>query len=300
MNTNPIDIDVLCVGHACYDLIFQVDHHPAADEKIFAEQHQACGGGPTANGAVAVSRLGFKAAFAGFLGTDLYGDRHLSEFQQENIDTTLLIRGHQPTPVSIILVKPDGTRALVNYKGETRPLSRHSLDFTRLDFKTVLFDGHEPEISVELATYCTQQQIPMVLDAGSIHKGTLALMDKVDYLVCSEKFARQFAGTPEAALSILAEKAPVVIITLGQDGLIWKTATQQGQFRAFNITAMDTTGAGDAFHGAFSAAIADNMRLDDALYYASATGALCCTKIGARTGLPDGNELTQFLNTYRL
>jgi sulfofructose kinase len=295
MNTDSASIDVLCVGHACYDLIFQVNHHPQADEKIFAEQHHACGGGPAANAAVAVSRLGFKAAFAGYLGNDLYGDQHRIEFTEEQVDTQLLIRGNNPTPVSVVLVKPDGKRALVNYKVDTLPLPKQSLDFSQLQCKTVLFDGHEAEISLELAEFCQKNAIPMVLDAGSVHPGTLALMDKVDYLICSEKFAHHFAETAEQALNILAKHAPVVVITQGEQGLIWKNNVQEGYLPAFPVKAIDTTGAGDAFHGAFAAAITDNKPLIESLRYASAVAALCCTKIGARTGLPHRNEVNAFL-----
>ena len=88
-------IDVLCVGHASYDLIFSVPYHPQADEKIVADHFTGCGGGPAANAAVCISRLGLKAGFAGFLGRDLYGDKHQLELSQEGVDTFYLVRGHQ-------------------------------------------------------------------------------------------------------------------------------------------------------------------------------------------------------------
>jgi len=295
MNSNASHIDVLSVGHACYDLIFQIDHHPATDEKIFAEQHHSCGGGPAANAAIAVSRLGYKAAFAGYLGNDFYGDQHVQELRQDNVNYQLLARGDNPTPVSVILVKPDGKRALINYKGQTKALAQGSVDFNHLRFKTVLFDGHEPHISVELAEYCKRHAIPTVLDAGSAHTGTLDLMNRVDYLVCSEKFARHFANSPEQALKILSQHAAVVIITLGEHGLIWQNHNQHGRLPAFEVNAIDTTGAGDAFHGAFAAAIAQKTPFLDTLHYASAVAALCCTKIGARTGMPTKTEVEAFL-----
>lgn len=295
----PDNIDVLCVGHACYDLIFSVDHHPSADEKIFARDCNGCGGGPAANAAVEVSRLGFKSAFAGYLGNDLYGDHHWQELFENQVDTTLIIRGNNPTPLSTILVKPDGKRALINYKGKTKPLPKNAIDFTNLSSKTVLFDGHEPELSPALAKYCHEQNIATVLDAGSIHKGTLALMNKVDYLVCSEKFALQFANDEQSALSSLSEKAPTVVITLGENGLIWQSGQEKGSLPAFPITAIDTTGAGDAFHGAFTAAIATQMSWHDTLTYASAAGALCCIKTGARQGLATKRELQAFLQHHQ-
>ena len=281
-----MNVDVLCVGHASYDLVFSVDHHPAADEKISADGFVGCGGGPAANAAVTVARLGLKSSFAGYLDQDIYGERHFQEFREFGVHTDLIIRGSYPTPLSTVLVKPDGTRALINYKGETRPLHSAAVDFSTVTPKVVLFDGHEPHLSLSLLEYTKNKNIPSVLDAGSVHEGTLALMKEVDYLVCSEKFARQFAGDEESALALLAEMSPNVVITLGERGLIWRCGQDHGILSAFAVTAIDTTGAGDAFHGAFAAAISLRMNWLDSLWYASAAGALCCTKIGARTGLP--------------
>lgn len=290
MIDDPIPIDVLCVGHACYDLIFSVPSHPSEDEKIFANGFINCGGGPAANAAVAVSRLGRKAAFAGYLGRDLYGEKHLQELNENSVDASLIVRGSDPTPVSVVLVKPDGKRALINYKSETRPLPAKAVDFSGVQPKVVLFDGHEPYISVELAERLCSDNIPMVLDAGSLHEGTQDLMEKVDYLVCSEKFAVQFAGTIGQALSRLAEVSPAVVITLSERGLIWRKGNEQGALPAFAVASIDSTGAGDAFHGAFAAAVAAGMDWPDILRYASAAGALCCTKMGARQGLPFKKE----------
>ncbi len=254
--TSHAIIDVLCVGHASYDLIFSVPYHPAADEKIVADNFTGCGGGPAANAAVCISRLGLKAAFAGFLGNDLYGEKHLSELSQEKVNTRFVVRGSSPTPLSVILVKPDGKRALINYKGTTKTIPANSLDFSGTLPKVILFDGHQPELSVSLLEIVSELSIPTVLDAGSLHAGTEKLMDKVDYLVCSEKFAQQIAGDEQTALAQLADKAPCVVITLGDKGLIWKSGNTTGSFPAFPVQAVDTTGAGDAFHGAFATALA--------------------------------------------
>jgi len=285
-----MNVDVLCVGHASYDLVFSVAHHPAEDEKIFAEDFVGCGGGPAANAAVTVSKLGFIASFAGYLGQDFYGENHFRELLEYGVHTDLIIRGSSPTPLSTVLVKPDGNRALINYKGETRPLPSGTIDFSPVTPKVVLFDGHEPHLSIPLLERTQSEDIPTVLDAGSVHDGTLALMERVDYLVCSEKFARQFAGDEETALARLAEVSPAVVITLGEKGLIWQRGQERGAMSAFPVTAIDTTGAGDAFHGAFAAAVSSRMNWLDVLRYAGAAGSLCCTKTGARSGLPSREE----------
>ena len=144
-------IDVLCVGHAAYDLTFAVPHHPAPDEKAFATSLTSCGGGPAANAAVTVAKLGGCSAFAGYLGQDIYGDLHLAELQEAGVDTTLVVRGTSPTPLSVIWAKPDGQRSLVNYRGETRPLSK-----TSEVFRDVLLSPTSEVWVAGAAVYCAR------------------------------------------------------------------------------------------------------------------------------------------------
>jgi len=291
----PERVDVLCVGHASYDLVFAIPHHPAADEKLFADAHLNCGGGPAANAAVTVARLGYRAAFAGYLGHDLYGQLHAAELDAEGVDTCCLARGAAPTPVSVVLVKPDGSRALVCHKGATAVLEADAVDLAALDARVLLFDGHEPNLSAALLA----RPVPKVLDAGSLNPGTEALMSRVDYLVSSEKFARQWLGEdhPERALQRLADIAPAVVITLGERGLIWRASGETGRLPAFPIEPMDTTGAGDALHGAFAAGLAAGLDWLDLLRYAAAAGAACCEVLGARPGLPDVARLNRWFHS---
>ena len=293
-----LELDVLCIGHASYDLVFSLAVHPQADEKTVADGLLACGGGPAANAAVMVSKLGLRAGFCGYLGQDVYGDSHLLELSDQQVDASLVVRGLNPTPLSAVLVKPDGKRALINYKGATCALPADSVDFSRAQAKVVLFDGHEAPISLTLLQTLQGGNVPTLLDAGSWHDGTRLLMDKVDYLVCSEKFATQFSGDAQSALQELAAFSPAVVITLGERGLIWRRGQDSGVLAAPPLTAIDTTGAGDAFHGAFAAGLAINLSWPDLLAYASAAGGLCCTQLGARTGLPERSAVLGLLGSW--
>ena len=273
-------VDVLCVGHASYDLVFSVAHHPAENEKTVADNLLSCGGGPAANASVQVAKLDFSAAFAGYLGRDVYGELHYQELLTHGVNTDCIVRGDSPTPLSAVIVKPDGNRALINYKGDTQVLAADAIDFSIIQPKVILFDGHEPNISVPLAEQARLLGIPTVLDAGSVHTGTLALMGLVDYLVCSEKFALQLKGDEHSALAYLAILSPCVVITLGESGLIWQRGAETGALPALTINALDTTGAGDAFHGAFAAAVAAGFDWLTVLRYASVAGHCVVPKWG--------------------
>jgi len=300
-DVRSVPVDVLCVGHASYDLTFSVSRHPEADEKTTASAFVSCGGGPAANAAVVVTRLGRKSAFAGYLSNDVFGEWHMRELEQAGVDCRLIVRGEAPSPLSTVLVKPDGQRALVNYR-QSDPLPEESIDFSNLHPEVILFDGHEPHISQSLAARARSQGIPTVLDAGSLHAGTEALMTRVDYLVCSEKFARQFSGQADTgkSLDLLSSHAPNVVITLGESGIVWKREGMKGNLPAFKVDAVDTTGAGDAFHGAFAAALAEGLPWLDILRLASAVAALSCAGLGARSSLPTRENVNLLLSNNHL
>lgn len=294
--SGAVKVDVLCAGHASWDLILTVDHHPGPDEKCFASALTGAGGGPASNAAVTVARLGGRAAFAGRLGEDHYGRLHLEELRAEGV-IPIVVQGGGATPLSVILVKPDGRRTVVTHKEDTPSPDAGSLDFSKLEPTAALFDGHEMAISSILASYAARRRIPMVLDAGSVHGGTVELARAVDFLIASEKFARDFTGEsdPVKAVAKLAETAPFAAVTLGARGCVWRGREGAGALPAIPVDAVDTTGAGDIFHGAFALEIARGAKPVAALELASAAAALGCAKLGARAGIPTRKELDAFL-----
>ncbi len=292
-------LDVLCVGHAAFDLTFSVDRHPGPDEKMAAGALGACGGGPAANAAVAAARFGCRAAFAGYLGNDDFGGRHFDELVEAGVDTRWIVRGAAPTPLSASIVKPGGARALVNFRSSTPPLSADAVDLSGCRPTVVLFDGHEPFLSAALAERFRSRGVFTLLDAGSVHDGTRTLAGRVDYLVASETFARDYTGKSDAekAAADLAKIAPVAVVTRGGRGLVWKSGLQAGRIAAFSVDAADTTGAGDVFHGVLAACIAAGKEWDWSLRCASAAAALCCTRLGARSSVPSRKEILAFLRS---
>ena len=307
MNDNPdlagLQVDLLCLGIACYDLIFSVDRHIGPDEKMKASDLTACGGGIAANAAMTGARLGYSVAFAGYLGRDMYGDRHLDELNAAGVNIELVARGEWPTSLSAIFVKPDGARALVNYGLGREMPGELELTLEHCRPRAVLVDGHYLAAAGPLVAGARAAGIPTVLDGDTLHQGSKTLMEMVEFLVVSEHFARQFSGREdvEEALTQLSCCAPSTIITLGERGLCWRNRADSrfgagfGSYPAFAVAAEDTTGAGDAFHGAFAAGLSRGMQWEDLLRFASAVGALCCTRKGARLGIPTGAEVAAFL-----
>lgn len=296
-------LDVLCVGHASFDITMSVSHHPGSDEKMPGDAIMLGGGGPAANAAVQVVRLDGSAGFCGYLGHDIFGEKHIDELVHEGVDTGLTVRGGHTSPISQILAKPNGSRSVVNFKGDTPWLPADAVEVRRIEAlapSVILFDGHEPLLSEGICTWAKENNIPTVLDAGSLHRGTRELASRVDYLIASEKFARQFCAEDklENCLISLSEHAPNVVVTCGADGLIWHHGDRTGKLPAYAIECLDSTGAGDAFHGAFALAVVRDMSWTEALRFSSAAGALACMQIGARAALSDTTALARLLNEY--
>jgi sulfofructose kinase len=289
--------DVLCVGHACYDLIFAVDHHPTADEKARAQAFLSCGGGTAANAAMTAALLGARTAFVGYLGSDIYGDQHMAELQAAGVDTSLVVRGDAATPISAIFVKPDGARSIVNYKGDTNGLTATDVEVRSVRPKVLLFDGHQPALALSLADWAQDLRMTTVLDADTVNEGNVELLRRCTVVAASERFAHDFTGaaTPQQGMAALAKVAGAVMVTLGERGLIWQRGAETGALPAFSVEVVDTTGAGDAFHGALAAGLAAGLDWLPLLRYASAAGALCCTKHGARIGIPTAEEVAALL-----
>jgi sulfofructose kinase len=281
-------VDVLCVGYACVDINFDASHHPTADEKLRATNMHTCGGGPAANAAMTIARLGGTARLSGYLGNDAFGDAQLREFAADNVLADVLHRGDAPTPVAAVTIKPNGQRSIIDYRASSAIAPEDTISLSTHPAKVLLIDGHQPLLSLALIEEARMLGIPTVLDAGSVNDGTMLLFNKVDYLITSEKFARHYSGedAPRTALAALDGAAPFIACTWGADGVYWQDEYGQHHTPAFDIDPVDTTGAGDAFHGAFALGLAEGLPPKQNMRRASATGALTCLKAGARSALP--------------
>ena len=297
MADHSISLDVLSVGYACVDINFNTPHHPSSDEKVRALSMHSCGGGPAANAAVAVARLGGRAGFSGYLGKDPFGDSHLRELMEEGVTTSGVYRGEAPTPVASVTIKPGGERSIVDYRSPSAIVPEDAIRLSDYNPKVLLVDGHQPLLSAQLINEARQVGCPSILDAGSVHDGTRLLFNKVDYLITSEKFAREFSGEddPRTALASLDGTAAFVAVTWGADGVYWQDASGQHHMPAFDIDPIDTTGAGDAFHGAFALGLAKQLKPNQNLRRASATAALTCLQKGARTAFPKRERVDALL-----
>ncbi len=299
-------VEVLCIGHAAYDINMYLSEYPAENSKAETLDNLECGGGPAANAACLLSQWGIKTAFAGVVGNDLYGWKIDYEFRTARVDRKLLeFRDGHATPLSIILVNTkSASRTVINRKSETSPYHPDPERLAKMRPMYLLFDGHELEASLDALK--AFPDAVSVLDAGSLRPGTKALASKVDYLIASERFACQVSGLASlnsdeecaVALEALLSISPgTVAITLGERGLVFVHEDRLARLPAFEAEAVDTTGAGDVFHGAFVYGLITNMDFQGCLSLGSTAAAASITKRGGRTSIPTIEELQQFIAT---
>lgn len=295
------NVDVLSVGFACIDINFVTKTHPARREKVKSHQMNACGGGPASNAALTIARLGGKTRFHGYIGDDGFGRAHVRELHTDGVLIDTILRGKAPTPIASITIKPDGARSIVSYRDPKAVSKEDSISLKQHPAKALLLDGHQAALSIRLAKEARTLGIPIILDAGSINEGTEALHNQADYLVASAKFAYHLTGItdPYRALEAMKGNAPFWAVTSGADGIYWQTdkSTTPLHMEAFKIEARDTTGAGDAFHGAFALGVAQNLPIVENIRRASACGALTCLRIGARNSLPTLREVENLMTS---
>jgi sugar/nucleoside kinase (ribokinase family) len=287
-------VSALCIGQAAWDLCFIVDGYPAENSKAETDLLVESGGGPAANAAWLLASWDVPTALAALVGEDDYGRRVLGELQPAGVDCRLLeLRPSYLTPLSgIITNRANGSRTVINRKHPVGKLTLSHDALSGLNPRLLLFDGHELEAS--LAAMQAFPSAITVLDAGSLRDGTRELSRRVDYLVCSQRFAMQVTGEQHVSAHwqkcvrrVRELNGKVAVVTLGEQGLAFDDGREQGRLPALPVKAVDTTAAGDIFHGAFAYALLRHLGLGQALRLATTAAGLSVQKFGGRPSVPE-------------
>ena len=301
-----MNYEVVGLGQCCIDYLGAVEQYPDINEKEEVNNLTIQGGGPVATAMVTLSRLGASTAFIGKISDDYFGGLIKDGLTSEsvNIDHIIVEKGKRSQFAFIVIEKETGKRTVLWSRATVTPLSAYELNRNVISTANVLLlDGLEEESSMVAAEYAREAGVKIVVDAGSMREGALALVSLSDYFIASNDFARQFscADDPKAvAIELLGLGAKTVIVTLGEKGSI--CVTPEGFFYqpAFKVNAVDTTGCGDVFHGAFIFGLLQKWDLNETIRFASATAALKCREIGGRTAIPDLREVEKFLENDNL
>jgi sugar/nucleoside kinase (ribokinase family) len=265
------------------------------------EDYLMQGGGVAATATVAASRLGARTAFCGRVGGDRMGEFVLEEFQREGVNTdNIFVAPDGRTPVSVIHVDVEtGSRTMYFYPGDGLGSPLEMIPSEKISSaRVLLIDGSWYEGALKAAQIAKESGTKIV--AGMrVSRANLELVRLVDALIVNEWIARELAKDRglEFALEGLAELGPeIVAITMGERGCLFMMNGTPRHMPAFKVDVMDTTGAGDAFHGALAFALIKRWDLLRCFEFASAVAAINCTKLGGRTGLPSYDQVMEFLS----
>lgn len=294
---------IMCVGQSAYDITLPLDHYPIENKKVRVENKVECGGGSASNCAYLLSKWGMETYFAGVIGNDYYGNQIKNEYEKVGVNTKYLqVSDEYKTTSSYIIANTStGTRTILTNRDKNIKMNPVAIEDT---FDYILFDGYEKEFAMELIK--SNPNAITILDAGSLKEATVELANVVDYVVCSHDFAEDYSGVKidyddftsivEAYQELKKKLKGNVIITLESLGCFTCINGLYKIVPSIKVKAIDSTGAGDIFHGAFVYSLANGFELEKAMRYSNITGALSVERIGSRLSIPEKEDVEEKYN----
>jgi sugar/nucleoside kinase (ribokinase family) len=294
----------LCAGIIVLDEVFRVDEFPKPDGKVQANGYFVVNGGCAANAAVAIARLGGRAALAGPMGgpagADDNGDRVLAALRREQVDCTACQRVPGfATALSAIFIDGRGDRMIVTYRDEriaaVTPADAGALV---VDADIMLADNRYPAFVEPICAAARRRGIPVVLDGDRPTFEDDPLFALATHVIFSSECLRETTGVADLAegLARIAGKTGAFLaVSNGPDDVVYLSGGKPCRLPVFKIHAVDTLGAGDAFHGGFVLALAEGRGEIEAMRFGAAVAGIKCSRLGGSAGAPTRAEVDAFL-----
>jgi sulfofructose kinase len=293
------DIRVAAVGLACLDFLALARQVPVGAtgpmQRLLIQ-----GGGLTATAAVAMARLGANVRMLTRVGDDEIGRRILDELRDEGVDLagSAVIAG-AATPCSVVMVDPEsGDRTIYYFGGAGAERDRTAPDVSFVSSsKALVVDAFWREAALAAAKAARGAGVPVVADFAP-GADVEELAGLVDVFIVPESWAKARGGASghDEALRLLhSYGARIAVVTAGRLGCWYSSGNESGHCPVFDVQVVDTTGAGDVFHGAFAYGLARGWAVARCVEFAAAVAALKCRELGGRTGIPRLAETLDFL-----
>lgn len=300
-------LDVIGIGQVCVDYLGRVCYYPDVEGRVELEEATIRTGGPTATALLVLSRLGMNVALISKVGDDDLGRMVAQDLKKEGIDTSLLIRekGRKTQASFIPIEKESGRRTVFWSRGTVTPLKPKDIKKKLIaQSRAIHFDELFTEAVVEAAQIAKKSGIIVSMDAGNYENEIEELKGKVDLFIASESFMKEYTGddNPNRGIKKLKEfRAKVTTVTLGSKGSLTIYDNELIETPAYQVQTIDTTGAGDVFHGAFLFGWLKGWEIRQILRFASASAAINCLSLGAHGGIPkNSEEVFDFMKRARI
>ncbi len=295
--------DVVGLGCSCLDFFGVVPHIPGLDEEIEMLESTQQGGGEVATALVTLAKLGATVAYIGKIGDDPVGYFIKHEFDHYGVDTShMIVEPGASSLASMVMVdQATGKRTIVGDKPTASELQPSEVQPGVIEkAKYLHLDGTFRQAVLDAARRARSAGVTVVLDADvmAYDQDVDRLIELTNILIPSKGFAERFTGTddPERAIGTMRSYGPAVVaLTLGEEGSVCYADGRLFHTPAFTVDVVDTTGAGDVFHGAFIFGMLRDWPFEKAATFASAVAAMKCRKLGGRLGIPTLPEALAFL-----
>jgi len=298
---DPPAYDIVGVGLNATDTLILLPRFPPYGGKLPFEREILSPGGQVASAMVTCASLGLRTKYIGTLGDDERGAVQLESLRASGVNLDdIEIRANCPNQSAYILIdQTTGERTVLWHRDECLRIDPASLTPDKIACARLLhIDGHDTPAVSRAAEIARRHQIPVSVDVDTIYPGFELVLPNVDYLVGSSEFPSRWTGEPDPfrALAMIQDEygMRLAAMTLGAAGSL---ARVEGSFiytPGFIIDCVDTTGAGDVFHGAFCYAVIESMPVREALEFSNAMAALNCTALGARGHISNLAEAQAF------
>jgi len=305
-NSNKtINYDCVGLGVNPIDYLCVVDPYPHLDDKVDVVKSSVQGGGPVPTAMVTLAKLGARVCYIGKVGDDPEGELVKSQLEKEGVDTQYLVRDKKTkTARAFIWVdKKSGKRTVALDQDKEKRLQKYDLKFLNsISTKFLHVDARDPDIDVFAARWAKKQSAEVCLDVGSLRKGVEKVFPCVDHLIVSRRFACGFIKTPDPLIAwgeLMKKGFKTVVVTVGEAGCFCGSANKIFHSSGFRVKVVDTTGAGDVFHGAFIYGLLKRWSLKRVARFANACAAMKCRQLGGRAGIPTLREAESFLNSIK-
>lgn len=287
---------ITVIGSLATDFVVSVDKRPVVGETIIGNDFKTTFGGKGANQAVAAARLGSHVAMIGKVGADSFGTEIIANLKENQISVSSVEPVTHLPSGSAHITLADGDNSIVVISGANNAVDIQQLTKNQERIKTsdlVLLQQEIPSETVEaIVDFCYQHQIPTVLNPAPARSISQNVIDKVTYLTPNEhEFEELF---PQLTVSEGLEKYPnKLIITVGSKGVLFNNGQEEILVPSYQVTPVDTTGAGDTFNGAFSVALTNQLSVAESIRFGNLAASLSIQKFGAQGGMPKLEELKE-------
>jgi sulfofructose kinase len=299
--------DLVGVGLNATDTLAMIDSYPVCGGKARVDAEIVSPGGQVATALAAAAKLGLRAKYIGTVGDDERGRVQLASLRETgmNLDHVEVRRGCANQSAYIVVDRSSGERTVFWMRPDCLYLDPSCISPEMIACARMLhIDGHDTATVERAARLAREHAIPVSLDVDTIYSGLERVLGLVDYLVSSTEFPARWTGEADlfGALETLQNRhgMRVAATTLGADGALARVDGGYIYSPGFIVNAIDTTGAGDVFHGAFCYSVLNGATMAETLEFSNAMAALNCTRLGARGGIATLSEVRQLVEQARL